>query len=246
MNSSKNTVLITGGSAGIGFALAQALIAQGNQVIITGRNKERLEQAAARLQHVTAIQSNSADPQAAQALATRLQQEFPQLNMVINNAGHAYAYDLAGGQDAAGKAEAEMLTNYIAVIRLNELLLPLLLQQEQAAIVNVSSITAFVPGNRVSTYSASKAALHSYSQSLRFSLAGTPVKVFELMPPLVNTDFSQEIGGANGIQPSVVADDLLQALQEDRFEIHTGATAHIYELLRTAPDAAFDAMNTRA
>ncbi len=246
MNTTQNTVLISGGSAGIGFAIAQALIAQGNQVIITGRNKERLEQAAARLQRVTAIQSDSADPQAAQALAARLQQEFPRLNMVINNAGSAYVHDLAGNDDSATKAAEEMQTNYLAVIRLNELLLPLLQQQQEAAIVNVTSITALVPGNRIPTYSASKAALHSYSQSLRFSLAGTPVKVFELMPPLVNTDFSQEIGGANGIAPSVVADDLLQALQDDRFEIHTGATANIYELLRTAPAAAFEAMNTRA
>ncbi len=190
MNTTQNTVLITGGSAGIGFAIAQALIAQGNQVIITGRNKERLEQAAARLQRVTAIQSDSADPQAAQALAARLQQEFPRLNMVINNAGSAYVHDLAGNDDSATKAAEEMQTNYLAVIRLNELLLPLLQQQQEAAIVNVTSITALVPGNRIPTYSASKAALHSYSQSLRFSLAGTPVKVFELMPPLVNTDFS--------------------------------------------------------
>lgn len=243
MNTSQNTVLITGGSAGIGFAIARLLSEQGNKVIITGRNKERLEQAAAQLKGVTAIQSDVADEQQAAALATQLREQFPALNIVINNAGQAYVHNLATGNDGATKAADEMLTNYIAVIRLNELLLPLLQQQQESAIVTVSSITAFVPGSRIPTYSASKAAVHSYSQALRYSLTGTPVKVFELMPPLVNTDFSQEIGGENGIPPSVVANDLLQALQNDTYEIHVGATADIYNLQRSAPEAAFQAMN---
>ena len=107
-----------------------------------------------------------------------------------------------------------MLTNYLSVIRLNEQLLPLLKQQPEAAIVNVSSIVAFVPGARLATYAASKAALHSYTLSLRHKLAqSTGVKVFELMPPLVNTEFSAEIGGQNGIAPSVVAEALVEALR---------------------------------
>jgi len=89
-----------------------------------------------------------------------------------------------------------------------------------------------------------KAALHSYTLSLRHALRDTAVKVFELMPPLVDTEFSQEIGGSNGIAPSAVAEDLLNALENDRYEIHTGNTAGIYQLYLSSPDAAFQAMNT--
>lgn len=245
MNTSQNTILITGGSAGIGFAIAKLFSEQGNHVIITGRNKERLEQAAAKLQHVTAIRSDVSKAAELDALAVQLQQDFPALNMVVNNAGQAYVQNLAADTQTADKAADEMLTNYISIIRLNEKLLPLLRKQQAAAIVNVSSIAAFVPGSRIPTYSASKAALHSYTQSLRFSLEDTGVKVFELMPPLVNTDFSQDIGGANGIPPAVVAADLLEAIRTDHYEIHVGATADLYSLSRSAPQAAFEAMNAK-
>jgi uncharacterized oxidoreductase len=107
----------------------------------------------------------------------------------------------------------------------------------------VSSIVAYVPGVTLPTYAASKAALHSYSTSLRLSLEETSVKVFELMPPLVDTEFSKEIGGHNGIKPSVVADDLLAALANDEFEIRVGDTAKIYELFRQSPVDALNVMN---
>ena len=98
----------------------------------------------------------------------------------------------------------------------------------------------------IATYSASKAALHSYTLSLRLDLAkNTAIKVFELMPPLVNTDFSQDIGGANGIPPVTVAEALIQAFEKDEYEIHVGNTAYIYELSRTSPAEALTAMNSR-
>jgi uncharacterized oxidoreductase len=132
------------------------------------------------------------------------------------------------------------------VIRLNEKLLPLLKKQPEAAIVNVSSIVAFAPGISLATYAASKAAVHSYSQALRLTLERTTaVKVFELMPPLVNTEFSQEIGGSNGIHPSVVAGDLLKALEANEYEIHVGATAEMYQLFLSSPAAALQAINSR-
>lgn len=121
--------------------------------------------------------------------------------------------------------------------------MPVLKQQETSAIVNVSSIVAYVPGITLPTYAASKAALHSYSTSLRLSLEETAVKVFELMPPLVDTEFSKEIGGHNGIKPSVVADELLAALANDEYEIRVGDTAKIYELFRQSAVDALNVMN---
>ncbi|AXY76005.1 SDR family NAD(P)-dependent oxidoreductase [Paraflavitalea soli] len=240
-----NTVLITGGTAGIGLAIAKQLTASGNHVIITGRNKERLQKAVAQLKNVTGIVSDVASEQDVNDLVTRLQKDFPQLNIVINNAGRAHLYSLSeNGVGAYDKAADELHTNYLSVIRLNEKLLSLLQKQPEAAIVNVSSIVTFAPNHVISSYSASKAALHSYSQSLRIALAKTSkVKVFELMPPLVDTEFSEGIGGSKGIPPSAVADALVSALQKDEYEIHVGGTADLYKLFLSSPAEALQVMN---
>lgn len=258
MKTTNNTVLITGGSAGIGFEIARVFAGKGNKVIITGRNPERLEQAVEQLNDATGIVCDVTKENEVQELVATLTSQFPELNVVVNNAGQAYINTLKN-DNAFEKASDEMLTNYLSIIRLNEQLLPLLKKQEEAAIVNVSSIVGLVPNNVTATYGASKAALHSYTQSLRIVLERTGldgpgldgpgldrpgnVKVFELMPPLVNTDFSQAIGGANGIAPSVVADDLIDAFENDRYEIHVGRTADIYALSHAAPADALLAMN---
>ncbi|WP_440135632.1 SDR family oxidoreductase [Chitinophaga sancti] len=244
MNTSNNTVLITGGSAGIGFEIAQQLGAAGNQVIITGRNAERLKAAAAQLKNTTAIVSDVSSPGDVSQLVAQLEEKFPGLNMVINNAGYsASPYRLAPGVDTFEKASAEIQTNYLSVLRLNELLLPLLSKQAHAAIVNVSSIVAFAPSINIPGYSISKAALHAYSRVLRITLNDTPVRVFELMPPLVNTEFSKEIGGEKGIPASQVAAELIEGLKNDVYEIHVGDTAGMYQLYLSSPENALQAIN---
>jgi uncharacterized oxidoreductase len=244
MKTSNNTILITGGSAGIGLEIARQLSNTGNQLIITGRNKDRLQKAATQLPNTTAIAADVSDPKDVDRLVKTLYRDFPNLNIVINNAGKAFAYSLLEvGIDAFEKAGEEMLTNYLSIIRLNEKLLPLLQQQPQAAIVNVSSIVSIVPNHRTASYGASKAALHSYTLSLRHALRQTGVRVFELQPPLVNTEFSAEIGGEKGIPASQVADDLVQALATDNFEIRVGNTEGIYQLYLSSPAAAFQALN---
>ncbi|GAB3263481.1 SDR family NAD(P)-dependent oxidoreductase [Larkinella harenae] len=245
MKTKHNTVLITGGSAGIGFEIARLFAQQGNQVIITGRDADRLQRAVAQLPNTSGIVSDVSQPADVDRLVTQLQQYFPTLNLVVNNAGRAFAYTLStDGINAMAKATEEITTNYLAIIGLTEKLLPLLKQQPEAALVNVSSIVAFVPGSLTATYSASKAALHSYTQALRYTLAkDTSIKVFELMPPLVNTDFSQEIGGANGISPTLVAEALLQGLETDTFEIHVGNTVNLYKLFLSSPADALLTLN---
>lgn len=245
MKTTNNTVLITGGSAGIGFEIAKLLSEAGNKVIITGRTKDRLENALSELPNVTGIVSDVSIEDDVQLLVEKVKEEFPTLNIVINNAGRAYAYNLVGEEASASKkALDEMLTNYVSIVNLNEKLLPLLKQQPEAAIVNGSSIVSFVPGKAAPTYAASKAALHSYTKTLRIVLQETNIKVFELMPPLVNTDFSQEIGGSKGIHPSVVAEDLLSALESNTYEIRVGLTEQMYRLSLASPEEALVAMNS--
>src|SRR5258708_2162036 len=245
MKTTQNTVLITGGSAGIGFAIAQLLDQKGNHVIITGRDENRLKNAAARLKNATAIVSDVSQVKDRTMLAKRIKAEFPQLNLLVNNAGKAFKYDPSEeGVTGAAYGGQEMDTNYLAVINLTEQLLPLLSKQQEADIVNVSSVAAIVPDHRLPTYSATKAALHSYSQSLRLYLQKrNNVKVFELMPPLVNTASAKEIGGENGILPSVVAEEFLKAFEVNQYEIHVGLTADLYNLYLSSPEKAFQAMN---
>lgn len=244
MKTTKNTILVTGGSAGIGFEIARLFAANGNSVIITGRDKDRLHYAATQLTNVIPVVSDVTNAQDVESLVKKIEKNFPMLNVVINNAGKAWIHNLASDTGTFEKAAEEIQTNYLSVIRLNEHLLPILKRQKEAAIVNISSIVAFSPNHLMSTYGASKAALHSYTQSLRLALArNSSIKVFEVMPPLVNTDFSQAIGGAKGIPPSMVAEELMSAFNNNTYELHIGKTAYIYELTRTSPNEALLAMN---
>lgn len=243
MKTTKNTVLISGGSAGIGLEIAKLLSAKGNQVIITGRDQSRLNQALSQLENAVGIVSDVSKKEDVETLIATLKHDFPGLNVVINNAGRAELYDIANSNGAFETAADEMLTNYLSVIRLNEKLLPLLKAQPEAAIVNVSSVVAIVPGG-LPTYSASKAALHSYTQSLRIALSrSSKVKVFELMPPLVDTEFSAIINGKNGIPPAQVAQEFVAALEKDVYEIRVGRTQAIYDLYLKSPAEALSAMN---
>lgn len=244
MNITNNTILITGGGSGIGLEIAKAL-SPANRIIIVGRNKEKLDAAANGLENVFTIQADITNETDVTRLYEEVKTTFGGLNILINNAGHAYAYTLSENSDMYSKALAEFTTNYFAPIRLTEKFLPLLKQQNEAAIVNVSSIVGFVPGSHVPTYSDSKAALHSHTRLLRYELAkDTHIKVFELMPPLVNTDLSVEIGGReNGIPASDVANDLVKALREDIYEIRVGNTELIYNNFFSATEGAFSVMN---
>lgn len=239
MKISGNTVLITGGSAGIGFELARILSENDNKVIITGRDEERLTAASLRLKNVSTYVSDVSKEKDVNELTKQLKIKFPTLNIIIHNAGRAMLYDITEeGVDAVARAQEEMTTNFFSIIRLNEKLLPLLMKQAESAIVNVSSIAAFLPGKLVG-YAASKAALHSYTVSLRMALQDDyDIKVFELVPPLVNTEFSREIGGSRGISPQQVAEEFLEGFHEDKFEIRVGQTEQLYQLYRLSPEEA--------
>jgi uncharacterized oxidoreductase len=182
-----NTILITGGGSGIGRGLAEALQQKGNTIIIAGRREAVLRDTAEAnpgMKYVVLDTSNAASIEAAAAKVTA---EFPELNVVINNAGVQRVIDFAAGYDDA-LAQEEISTNISGVLRMTAAFLPHLKTKAAAAIVNVSSGLAFVPMARFPVYSATKAFVHSFSMSLRLQLKGTSVRVVELAPPWVATE----------------------------------------------------------
>lgn len=186
MQTSGNTILLTGGTSGIGLALAQRFQAAGNTVIITGRRTALLDRITADHPGMIGYTLDMMDAASIPVFAARVAADHPALNVVIHNAGIMVAEDVAG--DFLETAEATVATNLLGPIRLTAALLPHLLAQGRATIMTVSSGLAFVPLTRTPTYSATKAAIHSWSQSLRTQLRDTGVEVLELAPPAVQTD----------------------------------------------------------
>jgi len=180
-----DTILITGGGSGIGRGLAEAFRELGNTVILAGRNEARLEQVAAGDAGMHAARLDVTDAADIRRFAEELPERFPSLNVLINNAGIMLHEDVTRAD--VTDAEATIVTNLLGPIRLTAALLPHLQTRERAAILNTTSGLAFVPMAATPTYSATKAALHSYTLSLREQLAGTNVEVLELIPPYVRT-----------------------------------------------------------
>lgn len=225
MKTSGNTVFITGGSAGIGLAIAKKLQAAGNKIIINGRNEERLQRALAELKDAEGIQGDLSVEADRRRIAEELKTYYPDVNIIVNNAGAAFGYLLSETTDAHEKALVEMNTNYIAVIHFTELLLPHLLKKSDSAVINISSIAVYGSHKFLPTYGATKAALHSYTVALRMTYEEQKnLQIYEVYPPMVNTEFSAEIGGANGIPASELADELLVALEQNQFDVPVGET----------------------
>lgn len=190
MDITGNTILITGGGSGIGRALAEAFHARGNQVVIAGRRQAALDATLAAHPGMKSAVLDIEDPSAIQRFAAQLRKDFPSLNVVIHNAGIMRPERLTDG--ATDTAEATITTNLLGPIRLNAALIDHLLTQPKASIVTVSSGLAFLPFAIAPTYCATKAAIHSYSETLRYQLKDTSVQVLELVPPYVQTELMGE------------------------------------------------------
>lgn len=214
MKLSGNTILITGGGSGIGEALAHRLHDRGDTVIVAGRRREALERAVAGRERMHAVELDVEDAAAIAGFAARLVDEHPRLNVLVNNAGIMRFEDLTRVRDLAD-AEATVVTNLLGPIRLTNALIGHLTTREDAAIVNVASGLAFVPLTAAPTYSATKAAIHSYTVSLREQLKGS-VEVIELAPPGVQTDLTPGQATRPGYMPlDAFADDVMALWEQD-------------------------------
>lgn len=188
MNMTGNTILITGGASGIGRDLAEALHKMGNQVIISGRRQDALNEVTIANPGMASLQLDIMDKASIQAFTEQAINKFPALNVLINNAGIMRVEDIKASSESLQDAEEMVATNLLGTIRVSAAVLPHLLKQTRSTLVTVSSGLAFVPLMAAPTYCATKAAIHSYSMSLRHQLLGTSVEVIEIAPPYVQTE----------------------------------------------------------
>jgi len=232
------TILITGGSAGIGLAFAFKFLELGNEVIVTGRRQAVLDQVKAKHPKLHTIRSDVADPAQIAALAARVKPNFPKLDVLMNNAGIMLYKNLkAPAADLAGLM-AEMNVNVGGVITTTSAFIDIL-RANKGTVINTSSALAFVPLPSAPIYSATKAAIHSYTQSLRFQLEETGVEVIELMPPVVKTDLAAELADGGSVTV-ITTDELVKqsfaALKAGAVEIRPGQSKQLAFMRRFAPD----------
>lgn len=237
-----NTVLITGGASGIGLALAERFIQAGSSVIICGRREDKLIEAQSKYPQLHIRVCNVANPAERTALFTWVTETYPGLNILVNNAGIQQRIQLQ--QKPAWETLGEELAiNLEAPIHLSTLFIPHLLHQERPAMINITSGLAFVPLANVPVYCATKAALRSFTLSLRHQLSGTPVSVIEIIPPAVDTDLGGKGLHTFGVPLNEFTDAIVEQLKMGSIEATYGFSVESSRATREQLEAIFKEMN---
>ena len=248
MNPRNNTVLITGGATGIGFALAESFRKLGNEVIICGRRENLLKEAEKKIEGIHTLRCDVSKPKECELLCEWVSTNFKSINILVNNAGIQKMINLNRGLGDFDMGEDEIDINLKAPIYLSANFIPVFMRQKEAAIVNVSSGLGFVPMSFAPVYCATKAALHSFSLSLRHQLRNTSIKVFELIPPTVDTELdrgTREKRGLEhrGIPAQEVADNFLKAFENNEYEIAVGMAEKLKNGSKEEQEQLFRNMN---
>ncbi len=252
MDLKSSTVLITGGSSGIGLEIAKQLLEKGAKVIVTGRDRAKLDEAKAKHPKLEVIQSDVADSKQVETLKQAITSKYPETNIVINNAGIMRKINMHENR-ALEDVTREIEINLMGPVRMTQAFLPHLKTKPEAAIVNVSSGLAFVPFAISPVYSATKAGLHSFTQALRIQLKGTNVRAIELAPPGTDTplftgdEFTKEdTAGPKPMPVDELARAFVRGLERDVEEIRPGVSNGLKWLSRIAPDFAVNMLGKSA
>ena len=253
MKTSGNTILITGGSTGIGLALAEAFMKEGNKVIVCARSEDTLSGAKKKLPDLITRKCDLSKEEERKSLHKWITDNHDELNILVNNAGIQRMIDFKNGTADLLKyreldGEDEIDINFRACVYLTALFVPELLKRNEAAVMNVSSGLGFAPLAMVPVYCATKAAVHSFTVSLRHQLKNTHVKVFEIIPPMVDTNLDKGAREAReqrdrGIPPAEVARAALKSLSNNEYEIAVGNAQNLVRGSRTDPELLFSNMN---
>jgi short-subunit dehydrogenase involved in D-alanine esterification of teichoic acids len=234
MKTSGNKILITGATSGIGLVLAERFLQLGNAVIAVGRNPEPLAMLQSRFPDLYPFRCDLAAADGPGELMHYVQQQHPDVNVLINNAAIQYNYSFLGQEDIQNRAEYEIRLNLTVPVTLCGLLLPVLSVQPEAAIVNVTSGLGLVPKKSAPVYCATKAGMHLFTKALRYQLEGSPVKVFEIIPPVVDTPMTAG-RGSRKISPQQLVDEFISAFGRDRFEVSISKVKLLRLISRLAP-----------
>lgn len=245
-----NSVLITGGASGIGYAMAEFFLETGNEVIITGRRKDRLAEARKLHPELNMMACDMSQEDERTDLLEWVESDFPKFNILINNAGIQQDLDFTINVPHIHVIENEININLTSAIIMSGLCIPLIKGKQDAAIVNISSGLGFIPSARTPVYSATKAGLHAFSMALRYQLMQTGIKVFEIVPPAVDTDLNPE-GRAErgdfkaGLTPRQFVEGVMKHFLNDVFEIGYGMTEQLIRASREELDERFRRMNSQ-
>jgi uncharacterized oxidoreductase len=245
-----NTVLITGGATGIGFALAEQFVNAGSVVIACGRRRTKLQAAKRKLPALHVRQCDVSVESERRSLLRWTTTRFPNLNILVNNAGIQRQMDFTSPTVAKhmSSRDDEVTINLAAAIRLCALFTPVLMKRKKAAIVNISSGLAFVPIAMMPVYCATKAAIHSFTTSLRHQLRNTSVRVIEAAPPTTDTELDASFAGEQeqayrGISPREVAAGIMEGMKADKQEILVGEAQGLHQAALRDPEAIFRQLN---
>jgi uncharacterized oxidoreductase len=242
MQLASNTILVTGGASGIGLALADRFARAGSTVIVCGRRADKLTEAQGQVPALKTITCDLSTPDGRVSFASRVTRDFPALDVLVNNAGMQRYPKLTDNEDWAATHE-EIAINLEAPIHLTRLLMPHLLARPRAAVVNVTSGLSFVPLARAPIYCATKAALHSFTLSLRRQLKDTKVEVVEIVPPAVDTDLGGPGLHTFGVNVDEFADATMKQLAAGAIETSYGFAAQSSQASRAELDQIFERMN---
>jgi uncharacterized oxidoreductase len=249
LNIDGNTVLITGGATGIGLALAEKFVGAGSEVIVCGRRKSRLHNAKRKLPAIHIRQCDVSVESERQNLLHWATRQFPHLNVLVNNAGIQRQIDFKSAAVARPTLakDDEVNINLSAPIRLCALFTSLLMKGQKAAIINISSGLAFVPIATMPIYCATKAAIHSFTISLRHQLRDTSIRVFEAAPPATDTELDRGFAGEQeayrGTSPEEVAAAIIKGIKADEEEIIIGEAQGLYRAAQRNPEVMFRQLN---
>jgi short-subunit dehydrogenase involved in D-alanine esterification of teichoic acids len=237
MNASGNKVLITGATSGIGLVLAERFLAGGNAVIGVGRRTETLDPLREKYPNLFAFPCDLGSANGLDDLVLHVKHQHPDLNVLINNAAIQYNYNFLEEGDIADRVEYEIHLNLTVPVKLCALLLPVLRLQPEAAVVNVSSGLALVPKKSAPVYCGTKAGLHLFTKALRYQLEGSPVKVFEIIPPVVDTPMTAGRGRGK-ISPKQLVEEFMRAFAKNQFEVNIGKVKLLRLINRLLPSLA--------
>jgi uncharacterized oxidoreductase len=244
MKLKNSTVLITGGSSGIGLELSKVFIQRGNKVIICGKSNEKLVAAKKQEPKLITYQCDLSDSQQCADFARKISENHPDLNMLINNAAIVNKIDFINNENAIGLAENEYQTNLLAPIRLIKLLFKTISANDSPAIINITTGLIYAPRVIYPFYNSSKSALHSFTQTLRIRLKDEKTKVVEVMFPAVDTPWHQGTPPKIAISAEAAVSEMIKGIEKGKSEIKVGGAKILYLISRLAPAFAIKKINS--